>query len=208
MSRARTRVLATLRSAAGPSTMAALAETTGLHANTLREHLEALVEGGWVRRRRAEPSGPGRPAWLYEGVEDGGQAPSEYAGLASALAASIHRTSAEPTTEAVLAGEEWGQDLARSHGRPGGRGATGARREVVELLDELGFAPEGDARAEVVRLTRCPLLEAANRYPDVVCGVHLGIARGALAEYGADPDGAELLPFSEPGACRLHLARR
>ena len=26
--------------------------------------------------------------------------------------------------------------------------------------------------------------------------------------YGADPDGTELLPFAEPGACRLHLMRR
>ena len=31
---------------------------------------------------------------------------------------------------------------------------------------------------------------------------------GALEEYGADPDGTELLPFAEPGACRLHLMQR
>ena len=83
-----------------------------------------------------------------------------------------------------------------------------ARREVVSLLDEVGFAPQPDARSSTVRLTRCPLLEAAHKHPDVVCGVHLGLARGALEEYGADPDGTELLPFAEPGACRLHLMRR
>ena len=32
--------------------------------------------------------------------------------------------------------------------------------------------------------------------------------RSALEEYDADPDGAELYPFSEPGACRLELDRR
>ena len=60
----------------------------------------------------------------------------------------------------------------------------------------------------MVRLTRCPLLEAAHKYPDVVCGVHLGLAQGALEEYGAASDGTDLVPFAEPGACRLRLARR
>jgi len=54
-------------------------------------------------------------------------------------------------------------------------------------------------------LLRWPLLEAAHKYPDVVCGVHLGIVRGALEEYGADPSNTDLFPFSEPGACRLDL---
>jgi hypothetical protein len=49
------------------------------------------------------------------------------------------------------------------------------------------------------------LLDAATEYPDVVCAVHLGIARGALEEYDADPADVALQPFSEPGACRLHL---
>jgi predicted ArsR family transcriptional regulator len=56
-----------------------------------------------------------------------------------------------------------------------------------------------------VRLTRCPLLEAAHRTPEVVCGVHVGIVRGALVERGASPAGTALTPFAEPGACRLVL---
>jgi predicted ArsR family transcriptional regulator len=83
-----------------------------------------------------------------------------------------------------------------------------ARRKVIDLLDELGFAPSADARARVVKLHRCPLLEAAHQQPEVVCGVHLGIVRGALEELGNDPDRTEntaLQPFSEPGACRLDL---
>jgi predicted ArsR family transcriptional regulator len=80
---------------------------------------------------------------------------------------------------------------------------------VVALLDELGFAPVPDDRHRVVRLTRCPLLATAQTYPDVVCGVHLGIVRGALAEHGADPADVDaqtdLVPFAEPGACRLEL---
>jgi predicted ArsR family transcriptional regulator len=108
----------------------------------------------------------------------------------------------------VAAGREWGHELARERGAGPAPSAVAARREVVSLLDEVGFEPQADARSSVVRLTRCPLLEAAHKYPDVVCGVHLGLAQGALEEYGADPEGTELLPFAEPGACRLHLMRR
>ncbi len=43
---------------------------------------------------------------------------------------------------------------------------------------------------------RCPLLDAARANPEVVCPVHLGIARGAVAALGGDPEA------DEPGGLR------
>lgn len=209
LSPSRASVLDTLREAPGPATLAQLTESTGLHANTLREHLEALVGRGLVRRFRATPSGRGRPAWLYEPSEpDIDAAGSEYAGLAATLAAHISRTSTDPRADAVVAGQAWGRELARKAGLPDESGPVAARRQVVALLDDVGFSPETDDRATTVRLTRCPLLETAREYPEVVCGVHLGIVRGALDEYGADSTRTDLRPFAEPGACRLALLTR
>lgn len=210
LSRARASLLETLQGQPGPTSLAALAAVTGLHPNTVREHLEALVRRGLVRRHRAEPNGRGRPAWLYQatgsGEDTGGPSPTaEYAGLAAALAAAIQRTSDSPREDGIEAGIRWGHDLARVRARPRPRSGPTARREVVALLSDLGFAPESDESASVVLLTRCPLLEAAHQHPEVVCGVHLGIVRGALVEYGGDPASTELFPFSEPGACRLEL---
>ena len=113
----------------------------------------------------------------------------------------------------------WGRELVRGSqlsqdqvlGPAVKRSAVATRRTVVSLLDELGFAPSADARVRVVRLRRCPLLEAAHRNPEVVCSVHLGLVRGALDELGADPGRTEaiaLQPFSEPGACRLDMFAR
>ena len=184
-------------------TLAALAAESGLHVNTVREHLEALERRGLVQRESAAPRGRGRPALLYRAVDPTDR--SEYAGLATALAALIHRTSDHPHDDAVAAGEGWGRELARSKAGPQPT-AQAARRQVVALLDDLGFAPETDRRSAVVRLTQCPLLDAAHRYPDVVCGVHLGIVRAALDEFGTETAGAALFPFSEPGACGLKLA--
>lgn len=207
LSSSRAALLETLRAQTEPVTLAAITHVTGLHENTVREHLDALVEAGLASRSTAPPSGRGRPAGLYQATDPGPGASPEYAGLAAALARAIHHRSPTPEEDAVVAGRDWGRDLARGRGgrRPG---AAAARREVVALLDDLGFAPETDTRASSVRLTRCPLLEAAHRYPDVVCGVHLGLTQAALEEYGAPADGVRLLPFAEPGACRLHLAAR
>ena len=174
---------------------------TGLHGNTVREHLEALVRAGLVRRERAEPNGRGRPAWLYDATSE--ESTSEYAGLAAALAASIARTSRHPGEDAAAAGEAWGHELVRDRAEAA-EDPVAARDAVLGLLDDLGFDPRQDPQAPSrVRLARCPLLAAAHRHPEVVCGVHLGLVRGALEEHGADPAGTDLVPFAEPGACLL-----
>lgn len=209
-----------------PCTVGALSALTRQHPNTIREHLDGLIASRLATRTRAPAHGRGRPAWLYSATPDleSDQGANDYAGLASALAAQIIRTSQQPGADAIEAGRGWGRDLVRrSHvGAGEGEGhpapnearapsAVAARREVVALLDELGFAPSPDARAAVIKLRRCPLLEAAHEFPEVVCGVHLGIVRGALDELGNDPDRTErtaLQPFSEPGACRLDLLPR
>lgn len=187
-----------------PVTLSALAETTGLHVNTLREHLDALARLGLVVRRRAAPAGRGRPAWLYEAADqEAGEAVTEYAGLASALAAGIARVSDRPGPDAARAGEDWGRDLARATGATPAS-AEDARDAVVDLVDGLGFEPRRTpGEPETVRLTRCPLLQAAHRNTEVVCSVHLGVVRGALQAFGADPVGSGLVPFAEPGACLL-----
>ena len=123
MSRSRTRLLETLAASPLPMTLAALSTATGLHVNTVREHLEALEHGGRVQRESAAPRGRGRPASLYRAVEP--EAGSEYAGLATALAAAIHRSSERPRDDAVAAGVDWGRDLARAKGGTAGDRPTG-----------------------------------------------------------------------------------
>jgi predicted ArsR family transcriptional regulator len=205
-----------------PCTVAALSALTGQHPNTVREHLDGLSEARLVVRTRQPAKGRGRPAWLFSAAREAGSGSGsrEYAALASALASHIARTSAQPRVDAIDAGRVWGRELVR--GSEAGvdddlaapaetRSAVAIRREVVTLVDGLGFAPTADARVSVVKLHRCPLLEAAHQQPDVVCGVHLGLVRGALDELGADPSRTEetaLQPFSEPGACRLDLLPR
>lgn len=210
LSRARRALLALLEER-GPATLTTLAEISGLHENTVRGHLDGLAADGLVDRAAGVPRGRGRPAWLWRVRSS---ASEEYAGLAAALARMLRRSSAHPEDDAIGAGRDWGHSLAagrRGDAAAGRSDATtersGAAERVRDLLDTVGFAPQGrlDSEGGELRLTRCPLLEAATEEPAIVCNVHLGLVVGALEEYGApDPD-AELLPFAEPGACVLRL---
>lgn len=191
--------------------VADLAAALGQHTNTVREHLDSLVEGGLVVRRVRQASGRGRPATEYQArpIEQTQPTLRQYAALVGALASHIETTSADPFAEALAVGARWGETLATGRAAEGSgtaaRRAANARRQVVQIMNELGFAPEPDGRAAIVRLRRCPLLGTAKAHPEVVCGVHLGVARGVLQVLGGDARRTELVPFAEVGACRLNL---
>ena len=79
--------------------------------------------------------------------------------------------------------------------------------EVVRLHEEYGFRPElrrAKSGQEIV-LKRCPFQELATTYPAVICSVHLGLVRGALAELGTGVEADRFEPFAEPGACVAHV---
>jgi len=204
LSGSRRTVLETLESQPEATSIAALARMTGLHANTLREHLAALERHGLVRRRRARSGRPGRPGWLYEATR-ADVVRSEYAGLAAVLAAVIQHTSPQPEEDARIEGVAWGRRLADTHGPPDGPGDEAARVKVAQVFDRLGFSSQRGPDQQELRLTRCPLLEAAHQQTGVVCAVHLGIAQGLMDGYGFDASGSELVPFAEPGACLMRF---
>lgn len=179
-----------------------LSALTGLHGNTVREHLDSLVASGFAQRHRASAEGRGRPAWLYTAVPARSDDGREYAALASVLAGQVARTSANPAEDAMAAGSEWGRRLAEPAIADG---PLDTRKQVVRMLDELGFDPDPDGEWKIVKLRHCPLLEAAHEEPEVICGVHHGIVKGALESLGADPGQSELHAFHEPGACSLTL---
>jgi predicted ArsR family transcriptional regulator len=178
-----------------------------LHPNTVREHLDAAVGLGLVERSTATALGRGRPATLYRvSAADPAVAVRDYVGLATALAGHLARTSVHPESDARAAGIEWGRELIDEPSQAD----SDPRQSVLAALSRLGFAPDDEPGTPTARpgiaLRRCPLLDAARRYPTVVCQVHLGIVEGMLQRLGAPGGpGLDLIPFAEPGACRLFL---
>jgi predicted ArsR family transcriptional regulator len=205
-------VLELLRSRGEPLGVVEVAEHVGLHQNTVRSHLDLLVDAGYAIRRSEAPSGPGRPRVVYEAtaVPDGER---DYRLLAEVLAQHIVATSERPGEAAVNAGRSWARLTELHHA--GGDGTSGeapisedaAIAAVVRMLGDTGFAPEVSADGTSINLHRCPFRELAVINPDVVCGAHLGIIQGALAELGGTVSATRLLPFVTPGLCVTTLSR-
>ncbi len=205
----RVRILELVQQAEAPVDARELATGVGLHLNTIRSHLRVLAEAGLVSARREERTRPGRPRVLYEATAEPLDAPAltSYRLLAQILASSLAGSERDPSIRAEEAGRAWGAHLV---GKPPPFTAISKAEtidEVVHLHEQFGFRPElrpAKSGQEIV-LKRCPFQEVATTYQAVVCPVHLGLMRGALAELGTGVEAEWLEPFAEPGACVGHL---
>ncbi|WP_157558975.1 helix-turn-helix transcriptional regulator [Nocardioides sp. Soil774] len=185
---AQARVLATLRAAGRALTLSELQDLTGLHQNTLRGHLDALVAAGSASRIASRGGGRGRPAWGYLAREP------EYAALAMALASGLDAGEGRALDPAaVRGGRAWGERLRDQLGA-----VEDGHERVLLALTHTGFSPEADG--DRVVLHSCPLLDAARSHPAVVCAVHLGMVEGVLGR-----EGAGLRPRPESLGCVVSL---
>ncbi len=207
------RVIAAAREGLG---VRALAEATGLHDNTVRFHLERLVDEGLVERRQGTSTGPGRPPLLFVARRDHAEAGHDnYELIARAL--SMHLGDGEAAVAAAeAAGRAWGH---RHSGDDQVADGTGARRggaweggldELARVMDGAGFAPEVTARPEggaTVRVHHCPFGSLAREDRTVPCAVHLGLMRGVAEAAGGAVQVDALEPFVTPAVCVAHLSR-
>ena len=146
---------------------------------------------------------------LYEALTDSPPpAQNGYLLLAQILASYLLSTD-RPQAIAENAGQAWGRYLSEKPPPFAGVTADEARDRVVRLFTELGFMPEAveDSDELKVLLHRCPFREVAESNQAVVCAVHLGMLKGALAEMGAPLQATSLEPFVEPTLCVAHLRR-
>ncbi|WP_147794948.1 metalloregulator ArsR/SmtB family transcription factor [Cellulomonas sp. Y8] len=167
----------------------------------------------WLRDQlsRVLLSGYGRPI-----AEPGAEAERTAEGLAAELVAlgptphadrGAATDPADPASPVVVAPPAEPASPAPPADPVGPTDPADARDRQLAALHEhfarLGFDPE--LRGAEVRLRRCPVLDLAHERTDVVCGVHLGLARGVLARVGGPVRAAGIVPFAGPGYCVLRL---
>ena len=197
-------VLAVLRGAASAFTIAAIADQLGVHPNTVRFHLDNLVADGRVEHVEPDHRRPGRPPQMFRAV--GGMDPGgtrRFRVLAEILTLGL-AGDRHASAKALEAGRAWANRIARPTRQPPGVQASINR--LVDLLDELGFAPQrrkthGEAQ---IGLRHCPFLELAEDRPAVICPIHLGLMQGALEAWNAPITVNRLDPFVEPDLCLAH----
>ncbi|HEY9440294.1 MAG TPA: helix-turn-helix domain-containing protein [Streptomyces sp.] len=202
-------VLDALRASRTPLGVSEVAKRLGVHPNTVRFHLDALVTQGSVECTQEEPSGPGRPRTVYAaspGMDRGGQ--RNYFLLAQILVSQLASSGPGARAAAAQAGRAWGEQLIGQVPPSGDTAADESVSRLTTMLDDLGFAPEpsGDRdTADRILLRNCPFLELAEEYGQVVCPLHLGLMQGALSELDAPVRATRLEPFARPDACLATL---
>jgi len=191
---ARARLVELVSEADGPVTAQQLAQTLGLHVTTVRFHLDLLTQAGLLIADALPSQGRGRPRIGYRvGEIDLAEVHEQ---MIDALARAVADRS--PRDHALAAGHRWAAQLPEPVADP--------ITALTQTFTRLGFAPS--PAASVITLHQCPFADAARATPEVVCRVHLGLAQGVASRASAGRTEVDLVPFAEPGVCRLTVAAR
>lgn len=174
-----------------PRTIAELAEATNLHANTVREHVQRLIDAGYVIAETERRTTRGRPRVLYTAATGSAQASSPVAARRVQDAARrgdlMRRVYASEADHAL---------------------ASDALHQLDALVDDLGvagFDPIVDEQALTVELTPCPHAASAESR-GILCGVHVGLMDSVLAQAGGPLRVEGVAPSCDPAQCVVHLS--
>lgn len=194
----RTRVLAAVEQSAESVTVEQIAERTGLHANTVRGHLDVLLATGAVTRTPADTKGRGRPRWLYHSAAPKA---SPFQFLAEALTAQLART--QDPGLADNAAERWSHALPEL---PVADDPDEAVAAAAQALNRLGFIAETNAVGDAISVTGCPYADLVDDNP-VICDIHTALVVRLLAQTGQPVTLESMDVWARRGVCVAHLNR-
>jgi predicted ArsR family transcriptional regulator len=192
-----------LARAPAPLATAQIAETLGLHANTVRPHLDRMREVGLLDVVTDAQGAVGRPQHRYSLATDApslGFEPPAFPVLARMLLR-LAAHAQVPAADAVDAGREQGVTAGRS--RPAGTCAEALSQELAAL----GFDPESvvDDDSATIAFTRCPFRELAEANPDLVCSLHRGLVEGFIEARG-DGEVVAFHDLADRTPCQVEIA--
>jgi len=198
----RAEVLEYLRQARSAEPVAAIAAAVGLHENTTRFHLEALIDIGLVHREAESRQRAGRPRMLYQAEPSANQQP--FVDLAAAMVRHYAGPMGDRGDRAEAAGKAWGAELMVGLGHE----PADALPRLVDCLTRTGYQPRlVDGPPPSIELTPCPYAALVGEDPVTVCRLHLGLLRGLLQD--ADPwEVIALEPYAAPDLCIVRLAAK
>ncbi len=217
-----------LARASHPLATADIATTLGLHANTVRPHLDKMRDAGLVQVEIGGRGDVGRPQHRYSVAPDApslGLEPPTMPVLARMVLSMAKRLEAS-ADDAEAVGVDEGRARARRFAS-----APSTLEALVSDLDRLGFDPvvtdavdvesHGD-RAEteqiddelldddalaVVAFANCPFADLAAEHPDLVCGLLRGRVAGFVAGMG-DAETRDFCTLTSRTPCRVTVASR
>lgn len=180
-----------------------LCAATGLHANTIRGHLDVLVASGEVSRSRAPAAGRGRPPWLYSAADQ------EHS-LADDLKVVLDDQLAvhDETDRAFIAdaAQRWAEAMGADFSPRDVTTPAEAVDAAAEALTAVGFSAEVSPLGDSIALRTCPYASLVADHP-VICDIHTALLSNLLDNTGQDVEVEQMQVWATPTACLVHLRR-
>ncbi|MCT9820908.1 winged helix-turn-helix transcriptional regulator [Microbacterium sp. W1N] len=170
-------------------TVADVVGATDLHPNTVREHLQRLIEDGYVVAETEHRTTRGRPRVLYSAADG---------------EATFSAVQERKVKDAAQRGDLMRRVL------PGAPPVleTDALHQVDALVEDLidaGFDPIIDETNLTVELTPCAQAEAQAAHREVLCAVHLGLMQSVLNQAGGPLAIDGMRTSCDPRDCVIQL---
>lgn len=186
----RLRVLDALMDAPGIG-LSELSELTGLHVNTLRDHLRVLESEGHVCSEVERTGRRGRPRLRFALVTAADRNEVAERHLRDAIRHGDLMRAILPATESALPADATHQLDALHH-----------------HLSEVGLQPEIDEEALTIELEPCRFHALLAEDGAIACRVHEQLLRSVLERAGGPIVVDRVLPFTTEHTCLVHLALR
>ncbi len=171
-----------------------LVEATGLHANTVREHLQRLSEDGYVISETEKRETRGRPRTLYSAATGDPEVSNpigERKVREAAERGDLMRRVMPDTDSSDLDDESLHQIDA-----------------LVENLIDSGFDPVVDSEDLTIDLSPCAHMGEPGEAPTMRCAVHVTLLQAVATQAGGPLDVEGLNPTCNPQDCVIQLRRR
>lgn len=173
-------------------TITELSEATGLHANTVREHVQRLIDAGHIVQEREHRTTRGRPRVLYSAATGQAEASSPVA--------------AQRVRDAARRGDLMRRALPETAGPLTGD-AVHQLDAIVEDLVDAGFDPLVDEDALTIDLTPCPHAMTQSEHRATLCTVHIGLMQNVVAQAGGPLHVEGMRASCDPSECVVQLSR-
>jgi predicted ArsR family transcriptional regulator len=191
-----------------PLSTSDVAESLGLHPNTVRPHLERMRDVGLLEVTSEARTAVGRPQNLYSPTETApslGLEPPTFPMLARMLVR-LAEASGATEDDAADVGREQGVLDARPYSS-----AASCLEALVDRLAGLGFDPAvdgtDDGETAVIAFAHCPFRELAEAHPDLVCSLHRGLVEGFVDAMG-DAEVEDFHPLVHRTPCQVTVSSR